>query len=49
MQGLATPLPIPGVYHIDWYIGIGLPFHYIFPILPSVLYFMVAFEGSYMD
>ena len=49
MQGLAVPLPIPGAYHIDWYIGIVLPFHHIFPIFPSVLYLMVAFEGSCMD
>ena len=49
MQGQAAPLPIHRAYNIDWYIGIGLSFHYIFPILPLVLSFMVAFEGSYMN
>ena len=47
MQGLAVPFPTPGVYHINWYIRIGLPFYYIFPILPSALYFVMALEGSY--
>ena len=49
MQGLAAPLPIPGTYHIDWYIRIGLAFHNILPVFPSVLYFMVPLEGSDKD
>ena len=49
MQGLAVPLPIPGPYHINWHIGIGLLFHNIFPIFPSVLNFVVALEGGYTD
>ena len=49
MQGLAAPLPIPGAYHIDWYIGIGLLFHHILLVFPSVLNFMAALEGSDMD
>ena len=49
MQGPAVPLPIPGAYHIDWYIEIGPPLHYIFTNSPSVLYLMVALEGCYMD
>ena len=49
MQGPAVLLPIPAAYHIDWCIGIGLPFHHIFSIFPSVLYFMASFKGSYMD
>ena len=43
------PFPIPGVYHIDWYIGIGTLFNNIFPIFPSILYFVATFEGSYTD
>ena len=47
--GPAAPFPIPGVYHINWYMGIGPLFHYIFPIFPSVLYLLTALEGSYTD
>ena len=35
---LAAPLSIPQAYHIDWYIGVGPPFHHIFPIFPLVFY-----------
>ena len=49
MLGPAVPLPIPRAYHINWQIGIRLPFHYIFPILPPILYLMSALQGSDMD
>ena len=49
MQGPAVPFPIPGAYHINWYIGIGPLFHNIFPIFPSILNFVVTFQGGYMD
>ena len=49
MQGLAAPLLIPWAYHMDWYIGIGPLFHHILLVFASVLYFMVALEGSDMD
>ena len=47
--GSACTPPIPGAYHIDCYIGIGPPFHHILPVFPSVLYFMVALEGTDSD
>ena len=43
------PFPVPGAYHIDWCIGVGLLFHYIFPIFPLILHFLATFEGGYMD
>ena len=49
MQGPAAPFTIPGVYHTNWLIRIGPLFHNIFPIFPSILNFVMTFEGSYMD
>ena len=39
-------LPIPRVHHINWWIGIRLQFHYIFPVLWLILYLMSSLEGS---
>ena len=47
MQGPAAPFPIPGAYHINRYIGIGLLFHNIFPICPSILKIVMTFESGY--
>ena len=45
-QGSPVPFPIPGGYQINW---IGPLFHNIFPIFPSILNFVMIFEGIYMD
>ena len=49
VQGIAAPFPFYWMYHIYWWVWIGLPFHHILPILPSALNFVSALEDGDMD
>ena len=46
---MASPFLIYGMYHIYWYVWIGLSFHHILPVLPPALDCVPALEGSDTD